>query len=41
MVKNSADQQAADDFKPQLTKLMEDSGLTLEQVYNADETGLF
>ena len=37
----SADHEAAETFPAQLTQLIEDNGYVPEQVFNADETGLF
>ena len=39
--KLSADTEAPESFKKQLQDTMEREGLTLEQVYNCDETGLY
>lgn len=38
--KLSSDAAAPEPFKEELVKLMEDKSLTLEQLYNCDETGL-
>ena len=38
--KLSADTEAPDPFKAHLQNVMEHEGLTLEQIYNCDETGL-
>ena len=37
----SANNESVPDFKLTLSKIIEDKGLTLNQVYNCDETGLF
>ncbi len=37
----SADNESVPDFKSTLSQIIEDKGLTLNQVYNCDETGLF
>ena len=39
--KLSADTEAPEPFKKQLQDIMEREGLTLEQVYNCDETGVY
>ena len=39
--KFSADTEAPEPFKKQLQDIMERKGLTLEQVYNCDETGVY
>ena len=39
--KLSADATAIDPFKRKLQEVMEKEGLTLEQLYNRDETGLY
>ena len=37
----SGNKEGIGDFKSTLSKLIEDEGLTLSQVYNCDETGLY
>ena len=37
----SADHSAADEFKSSFPELIEEQGLSLHQVFNADETGLY
>jgi hypothetical protein len=39
--KLSADSDAAGKFLEEFTKLISDENRTAEQIYNADETGLF
>ena len=37
----SADETAAKEFLPKLGQIIEEGGYTPDQVFNADETGLF